>query len=163
MVSKARRLAQGAILAALYAVLTHFQNLLFPGSATWAIQLRLSEVLCVFAFFTPAAAVGLSIGCLIFNVIFSAALPLDFVVGPLATYLAARGMWRNRCRPWPALFLPAVWNGLLVGGELALYIGGGFWVNAVYVFLGEALVMLTLGSFLYAGIKARKLDRLLFG
>ena len=42
-----RRLAHAAVLAALYAVLTHFQNILLPGSATWAIQMRLSEALCI--------------------------------------------------------------------------------------------------------------------
>ena len=50
---KSRRLAHGAIIAALYVLLTHMQNMLLPGSATWAIQLRLSEALCVLAFFTP--------------------------------------------------------------------------------------------------------------
>ena len=38
-------LAHSAIIAALYAVLCHFQNLLLPGSATWAIQLRAAESL----------------------------------------------------------------------------------------------------------------------
>ena len=45
-------LVQAAVIAALYAVLTHLQNLLLPGSATWAIQMRLSEALCVLAFVT---------------------------------------------------------------------------------------------------------------
>jgi len=80
MKNQARYLAHGAIIAALYAVLTHMQNLLLPGSATWAIQMRLSEVLCILAFFTPAAVPGLSIGCLLFNLTFSAALPLDFLL-----------------------------------------------------------------------------------
>ena len=54
-------LAHAAIIAALYAVLTHFQNILLPGSATWAIQMRMSEALCILAFFTPAAAMGLAV------------------------------------------------------------------------------------------------------
>ena len=83
-----RKLAHAAIIAALYAVLTHLQNILVPGSATWAIQLRLSEALCVLSFFTPAAPMGLAVGCLIFNLTFAAALPLDFVSGTLATYIA---------------------------------------------------------------------------
>ena len=76
MKQRNRYLAQAAIIAALYTVLTHFQNILLPGSASWAIQLRLSEALCVLAFFTPAAAAGLSIGCLLFNLSFAGALPL---------------------------------------------------------------------------------------
>ena len=68
MSKNTRYLAHAAIIAALYAVLTHLQNLLLPGSATWAIQMRLSEALCVLAFFTPAAIPGLTLGCLLFNI-----------------------------------------------------------------------------------------------
>ena len=166
MRTRTRYLAHAAIIAALYAVLTHFQNIRLPGSATWAIQMRMSEALCILAFFTPAAAMGLSVGCLIFNLTFSAALPLDFLVGTLATYLAAKGMWltRNWGRfPLPGLLMPALSNALLVGWELSVYIGGGFWLNALYVFLGEAAVLLTLGSALYFAMKSRKLDQRLFG
>ena len=63
-------MVHAAIIAALYAVLTHMQNLILPGSASWAIQMRLSEALCVLAFFTPAAVPGLTIGCLLFNLTF---------------------------------------------------------------------------------------------
>ncbi len=166
MKPSAKHLAQGAVLGALYAVLTHMQNLLLPGSASWAIQLRLSEALCVLAFFTPAASLGLSIGCLIFNLTFTAALPLDFLLGTLATYLSAEGMWRTRniricCLPLLGLCLPALWNGLLVGAQLSLYIGGGFWLNALYIAAGEGIVLLTLGSSLYLYLKRRKLDRFL--
>ena len=45
MHNKARYLTHAAVIAAMYAVLTHLQNLLLPGSATWAIQCRLSEAL----------------------------------------------------------------------------------------------------------------------
>ena len=162
-----RHLAHAAILAALYAVLTHFQNILLPGSATWAIQLRLSEALCVLAFFTPAAPLGLAVGCLLFNLTFAAALPLDFLIGTVATYLAGKAMWLTRKItlqgiPLLGLLMPALFNAVLVGGELALYIGGGFWWNALYVAIGEAAVLLTLGTLLYCAMKKRGLDRILF-
>ena len=162
-----RRLAHAAIIAALYAVLTHFQNILLPGSATWAIQLRMSEALCILAFFTPAAAIGLSVGCLIFNLTFAAALPLDFVVGTLATYLAAKVMWWTRNWkikniPLFGLLMPALFNAILVGWELTVYIGGGFGINALYVAIGEAAVLLTLGTVLYFAMKKRNLDTRLF-
>ena len=158
-----RHLVHAAIIAALYVVLTHFQNLLLPGSTTCAIQMRLSEALCVLAMFTPAAIPGLSVGCLLFNLTYAAALPLDFLVGTLATYLAAQGMWLLRRHPLPALLLPAVTNAFLVGWELSVYIGGAFWVNAAYVAAGEAIVLLVLGSVLYATMRSRKLDVRLFG
>ena len=163
-----RFLAHAAIIAALYAVLTHFQNILLPGSATWAIQLRLSEALSILAFFTPAAPLGLSVGCLLFNLTFAAALPLDFLLGTLATYFAAKVMWwtRNitfRRLPLLGLLMPALFNALLVGWELSVYIGGGFWMNAIYVAIGEAVVLLTVGTGLYFAMKKRNLDTRLFG
>lgn len=156
-------LTRGAIIAALYAVLCHLQNLILPGSATWAIQMRLAEALNILAFFTPAAVSGLALGCLVFNLTFSAALPLDFLVGTLATLLAAQGMYMMRKKPALGLFFPAIANGVLVGWELTVYIGGGFLINAVYVAIGEAIVMLTLGAALYYAMKKRKLDTVLFG
>ena len=167
MKKHARHLAHAAIIAALYAVLTHFQNILLPGSATWAIQMRLSEALCILAFFTPAAAMGLAVGCLIFNLTFAAALPLDFLVGTAATYLAAKAMWLTRNitvgkLPLLGLLMPALFNAILVGWELSVYIGGGFWINAIYVALGEIAVLLTLGTILYFAMKRRNLDTRLF-
>lgn len=164
---KTRLLVQGAMIAALYAVLTHLQNLLVPDSATWAIQFRISEALCVLAFFTPAAVPGLALGCLVFNLSYAGALPLDFLVGSLASLLAAAAMWLTRRitvkgLPLLGLLMPALCNALLVGWELTVYIGGGFWLNALYVAIGEAAVLLTLGTALYFAIKTRRLDTRLF-
>ena len=165
---RARYLAHGAIIAALYAVLTHMQNILLPGSATWAIQFRLSESLCILAFFTPAAIPGLAAGCLLFNLTYAAALPLDWVVGSLATYSAAWAMYRlRRVRLWGlpilGMLMPALSNAILVGWELTVYIGGAFWLNALYVAIGEAVVLLTLGTLLYRAITNRNLQTRLFG
>lgn len=168
MRNKTAFLTQAAIIAALYAVLTHFQNLILPGSATWAIQMRLSETLAVLAFFTPAAVPGMAIGCLVFNLTYAAALPLDFLVGTVASWLAAQLMWLSRKLsikglPLPGLLMPALTNALLVGWELTVYVGGGFWVNALCVALGEGAVLLSFGSALYTAIKDRGLDKRLFG
>ena len=119
------------------------------------------------AFFTPSAAIGLAVGCLIFNLTFTAALPLDFLVGTLASYCAAESMWLTRKLlvgklPVLGLLMPAVWNALLVGWELTVYIGGRFAINALYVALGEAAVLLTLGAGLYTVMKNRRLDVRLF-
>ena len=165
MSNRTRFLAHAAIIAALYAVLTHLQNLILPGSATWAIQMRLSEALCVLSFFTPAAIPGLSLGCLLFNLTYSATLPLDFLVGTLATYLACQGMYllrkmTVRSLPLPGLLLPALFNAILVGWELSVYIGGGFLLNALYVAIGEAVVLLIPGTALYYLLRSRGLARL---
>lgn len=167
MNAKTKKMTHAAVIAALYVTLTHMQNIIIPDSATWAIQFRASEALCVLALFTPAAVPGLTIGCLLFNITFSAALPLDFLVGSLATLLATQGMWMTRRItigkvPLLALLLPALFNAFLVGWELSVYIGGGFWVNAVSVAIGEAAVLLTLGNVLYFAIRKRHLAGKLF-
>ena len=162
-----KKIAYGGILAALYVVLTYAQNFLWPGSTSMAIQVRISEALCVFAFFTPAAIPGLTIGCLLFNITFAGALPLDWVVGSLATLLAAAAMWAVRgltVRGYPlaGMLMPALTNAVLVGWELTVYIGGGFAINALYVALGELIVLLTLGSLLLHILQKRDLAKRLF-
>lgn len=163
MNKQARYLVHAALIGAMYAALTHLQNILLPGSATWAIQFRLSEALCVLAFFTPAAIPGLTVGCFAFNLTFAGALPLDMAVGTLATFLSVGAMRQLRKHPLPALAMPALFNALLVGWELTAYIGGGFWLNALYVAIGEAAVLYTLGWALYAAMKHRRLGSRLFG
>ena len=157
-------MTHGALIAAVYVALTYLQNLLIPGSASWAIQFRASEALCVLALFTPAAIPGLTVGCFLFNISFAGALPLDPVIGTFASLLATSGMYLTRritVKGYPALamLMPALFNALLVGWELDLYLGGGFWLNAVYVTIGEAAVLLTLGSLLYYTIRSRHLNR----
>lgn len=160
MNNKTRFICQAAVIAALYAALTHMQNLLLPGSTTWAIQMRLSEAMCVLALFTPAAIPGLSLGCLLFNLTYAATLPLDPIVGTLATVLAAAVMWYTRkitIKGYPLLgmLMPALTNAFLVGWELTVYIGGGFVINAVYVALGELAVLLVFGTLLYYALRKR--------
>ena len=167
MYKKARFLSHGALIAALYVVLAYLQNFIFPDSSSFAIQFRAAEALCVLALFTRAAIPGLTLGCLLFNISYAGALPLDFLVGTLATLLATASMRLIRHirilrYPLPALLMPALFNGLLVGWELAHYIGGGYWFNFVCVFIGEAAVLLTLGSVLHYAIRIRRLDYRLF-
>lgn len=162
-----RNLTYGALIAALYVALTYLQNALIPGSATWAIQFRASEALCVLALYTPSAIWGLGIGCLLFNLSYAGALPLDAVVGTLASLLAGWGMYllrnvRVKKVPLPALLIPGITNGLLVGWELWLFIGGDLWLNMLYVAIGEWLVLLTLGAALAWAMERRNLPQRIF-
>ena len=89
-------------------------------------------------------------------------------MGTLASYLSARAMWLTRNiklanLPLPGMLMPALFNAILVGWELSVYIGGGFWINALYVAIGEAAVLLSLGTILYCAMKKRSLDTRLFG
>ena len=162
MRKKAKFLATGAMIAAAYVALTYLQNILLPGSASMAIQFRVSEALCVLAFFTRAAVPGLAVGCALFNLSFAGSLPLDAVVGTAATFLATLSMRLTRKYPLVALALPALFNAVLVGWELTVYIGGGFWLNALYVAIGEAVVCYTLGLLLWKLLNRRNLGRRIF-
>ncbi len=157
MRKQTKLLAQAAMLAALYTVLCHMQNLLLPGSGSLSLQLRAAEAMCILAYYTPAAVPGLTVGCLLFNLTSGAGLPADFLVGALATFLSVGAMRLLRRLPVPALLLPALFNGLLIGWELTVHIGGGFWVNAGYVAAGEAIVMLALGLPMHLAIGRQKL------
>lgn len=153
------------MIAALYVVLTYLQNFLFPNSASAAVQFRASEALCVLAFFTPNGIWGLSVGCLLFNLSLAGALPLDPVCGTLASFLATGSMYltrniRVKGLPVLGLCMPAVFNCLIVGWELTVYVGQSFWFNCGCVALGELGVLLTLGTALYLGIQKRGLQRL---
>lgn len=169
MKATTRNLSRAAILAALYVVLSLLQNLLLPGSTSLAIQFRASEALCVFALFTPAAIPGLTLGCLLFNLLNPAALPLDFLIGSGATLLATLFAYllRRVCikkLPLLSLLMPAVCNGLLVGLELTYFIGElPLWLNMLYVAIGEAAVLLTLGTALYFAFSSKHLNQRLFG
>ena len=155
---KSKSLARGAMIAAAYVVLTYLQNMIFPNSTSFAIQFRASEALCVLALFTPHAIAGLSVGCLLYNLSYAMALPLDPIMGTLATLLATGSMYlmrniRLKGFPLPALLMPALFNAFFVGWELEIYIGGGFGLNALYVAIGEVAVLLTLGTALYFALK----------
>ena len=159
MKKSTRSLTRSAVIAAAYVVISLLQNLIFPNSASMAVQCRVSEALCVLALFSPAAIPGLSLGCLLFNLISAATLPLDWFIGSAATVLATMGMYYFRKirigrLPLLSLVMPALANGLLVGFELTVYIqGSAFWFNAVCVAAGELIVLLTMGTALYFALR----------
>ena len=90
MNTKARKnilfICQAGLIAALYTVLTLISAAL--GLASHEIQVRVSEVLTVLPLFTPAAIPGLTLGCIVSNLI-TGCMPLDVVFGSFATLLGA--------------------------------------------------------------------------
>ena len=79
-------IAVGAAVAALYVALTYAQEALLPGSASMAVQFRLSEALTMLCIFTPYAIPGLTVGCLLANIVSSGALPVDMIMGTFASF-----------------------------------------------------------------------------
>ena len=153
-VSVTRRITQAAIIAALYVVLTMIANGL--GLANAAIQVRFSESLCVLPYFTGAAIPGLTIGCLIANLMTGAAI-WDIVFGSLATLIGAVGSYLLRKHKFLLTLPPVIANMVIV--PLVLRYGYGFmWMYqgvdwsipyfALTVGIGEIISVCVLGSFL---------------
>lgn len=104
-------LTHGAMIAALYVVLTYLANML--GLASGAIQVRLSEALTIMPYFTPAAIPGLFAGCLLSNILTGCCL-IDIVFGSLATFVAAFVSYGLRKHKWLVAIPPIVANALVV-------------------------------------------------
>ncbi len=165
---------QAAVIAALYAVLTILQNTLLPGTASMAVQFRVSEVLTILAVFTPAAIPGLAVGCVIANISSLSVLgPYDMIFGSLASLLAAVLMYSLRNKrlfklPVAAALMPALANGILVGFEIEFFfVEGGFHfgdflLQGGLVALGELGVLFVLGLPLARLIEKQGLDKKIF-
>lgn len=167
-------IVQAAVIAALYAALTILQNTILPGSASWYVQFRVSEVLTILAVFTPAAIPGLTIGCVIANISSLSVLgPYDMIFGSLASLLAAVLMYLLRNKrlfrlPVAAALMPALANGIIVGFEIEFFfVEGGFHFGDFLfqggcVALGELGVLFVLGLPLARLIEKQGFDKKLF-
>ena len=139
-----RELVRGAIIAAIYALLTIFLAPISSG----LIQCRVSEALCVLPFFTFSAVPGLFIGCILANLL-TGAPAYDVVFGSLATLAAAYTTYLMRKRA-PKYFapLPSVVINALVVGALLVYVydvGVNYWIAAGYVAVGQAIACFVIG------------------
>ena len=164
-------IVQAAVIAALYAVLTILQNTLLPGSASMAVQFRVSEILTILAVFTPAAIPGLTVGCIIANISSLSTLGrYDMIFGSLASLIAALLMYLFRNVRWftlPVLsaLMPALINGIIVGFEIEFFfVEGGFHfadflLQGGLVALGELGVLIVLGLPFAKIIEKQRLDK----
>ena len=91
--SKVLFIAQAAMIAAIYVVLT----LLGASFSYGEVQVRISEALTILPVFTPAAIPGVFLGCLISNILGGCILP-DIIFGSLATLIGAVFTWLLRSR-----------------------------------------------------------------
>lgn len=137
-------LSQAAVIAALYVVLTFIAALM--GLASGAVQIRLSEALCVLPCFTAAAVPGLFAGCIIANLLTGCAL-WDVVFGSIATLIGALLCRVLRRHMLPALVPNILSNTIIVPLVLMYVYGtpGTFWYLALTVGIGEIISCGVLG------------------
>ncbi|MBQ9696695.1 MAG: QueT transporter family protein [Oscillospiraceae bacterium] len=145
--------AQGAVIAALYVVLT----VVLAPISFGAMQVRLSEILAVLPMFTPAAVPGLFIGCLLGNLLGGAVI-WDTVFGSLATLIGAAGGYLLRSNRW-LVPLPTIAANTVIVPFVLRY---AYEVNlpipllALYVAIGEIISCYLLGELLITLLQKRK-------
>lgn len=134
-----RLIAQNAILAAIYVALT----LVLPIASFGPVQCRFSEALVLLCFWRPDFTIGLSVGCLISNVVGSAigmASPWDILIGTIATLLSCLLISYFSKRFLIACVWPVIFNAFIVGAELYFLGFAGdlsVWFSILYVGIGE--------------------------
>ena len=150
-------LTQGAMIAALYVVLTFIANL--AGLASGVIQVRLSEALTILPVFTAAAVPGLAVGCVLANLLTGCAI-WDVVFGSLATLIGAVGTRLLRKKsPVLAVLPPILANVIIVPLVLQRVYGveDAYWYLAMTVGAGEIISCGVLGLLLYRSLKNTKI------
>ena len=147
-------LCQGAIIAAIYVVLTYITHMF--GLDSGVIQIRVSEMLCVLPMFTTAAIPGLYLGCLLANLL-TGAVWLDVIFGPIATLIGALGTYALRHWKWVAPLPPIAANTLII--PFVLSYGYGMEQAIPFMMLtvgiGEILSIYLLGMIFYFSIRKR--------
>ena len=159
-----QKITFGGVIAALYVVLTLVANAF--GLASGAIQVRISEALTILPVFTAAAIPGLTVGCVLANII-TGCLPWDIVFGSLATLIGAAGTRLLRKKPLLAWIPPVISNAAIVpivlmrvyGVEDVAVFGQTFAGNSLWpilvltIVIGEVISCGVLGLLLYHSAK----------
>lgn len=139
-----QKAATGGLIAALYIILTYLAELL--GLASGAVQVRFSEALTLLPCLSSVAIPGLTIGCLLGNLLTGCA-PWDVIFGSLATLLGALGTYALRGRP-RLCWLPPVASNTLIVPPIIMNVYGveAFWpLLALQIFIGETISCCFLG------------------
>ena len=147
-----RRLCETALIAAIYVILT-FVSAAF-GLSSGAIQLRLSEALCVLAIFTPAAVPGVALGCFTANLLTGCAL-WDIVFGTLASLIGMLGCRAMKKFPYLAPAPYALANMIVIPFVVKLVYGApdAHYFIFLTVGIGEIISVFAVGIPLYLVLK----------
>ena len=151
---RSRWIATGALIAALYVVLT----LTFAPISFGPVQMRISEALAIMPFFTSAAVPGLFIGCIIANML-GGGIAVDVIFGSIATLI---GAWAGRKLKHNRRLVPVptvISNTLIV--PFVLRYGYGIAdiplpLMMLYIAIGEVLGCYVLGELLGMALLSRK-------
>ena len=145
-------LTRGAVIAAMYVALTYLSSLV--GLSSGVIQFRVSEALCILPVFFPEAILGLTIGCLVSNLITGAVI-WDVIFGSLATFIGAACARLMRGLPKKLIFLatlPTVIANAVIVPFVLIYaygVEGAYFLFLLSVAIGEIVCATVGGTLLY--------------
>lgn len=141
------RIARTAIIAALYAVVT----LALAPISYGAVQFRISEIMVLLAFFDPFYIGGLTLGCLLSNMLGPNGIA-DVIFGTIATFISVYAVSltgkyiRNNTKALVVASLwPTIFNGLIVGIMLKVLYDLPLVLSVLEVAAGEFVVVTIVG------------------
>lgn len=159
-----KRLTRTAIIAAIYAVVT----VAIAPLSYMGIQFRISEILVLLAIFDPLYIGGLTLGCLIANLLGPNG-PMDVLFGTLATlisvyaiYLTGKLINNYKVKLLIASIWPTIFNGLIVGWMLNKLYGLPLILSMGQVALGELVVITCIGVPLFLMAESRLKNTMTF-
>lgn len=142
-----KRIVVAGIIAAIYAFLT----LMLAPISFGPVQCRLSEIMVLLAFVDPVYIVGLTIGCLLSNMLGGFGI-LDIVFGTLATLISCLAIYgtknimkNTKISLWIASLWPTIFNGIIIGWILHVTINVPMFITMLQVALGEFVVITVIG------------------
>jgi uncharacterized membrane protein len=148
--SLVKKIAENAIIAAIYFVLTFC----IPVFQYGEIQFRIAEFLVLLCFWRPDFVFGVTIGCLLANCESPMGI-FDVLMGTSATLVSSLMIDYLSPRLIVGIIYPVVVNAFVVGGELYWLLGCAFWESVLYVGAGEAAVVI-LSYFLWMSLSHKK-------
>ncbi len=145
-------LAKGAVIAALYIVLT---LITYPVSyGDLGIEFRIAEILVLLCFFNKSYVLSLTIGCFIANLFGTMGL-IDAIFGALATFLSCYLITKSKNIFIAAIF-PIIINSLIIGVELYFVLDLPFIIGMLSVAIGELVIVMIIGCPVFLMLKKRK-------
>lgn len=157
-----KKLVKAALVAAIYAALT----IVLAPISYGPVQFRLSEVLVLLAFIDPFYIVGLTVGCLLANILGGLGV-MDIVFGTLATFLSvsaisltSKYIKSKKLSLIIASLWPTIFNGVIIGWMLNYVLGVPLVLTMLQVGIGEFVVVTVVGVPVFKLIQNKYKDRL---
>ena len=145
-------LALTGIIGSLYVILT----LVFYPISFGPIQVRISELMAILPLFCGEAIVGLTIGCLISNLLGNGILDIIFgtlatLISAVCTYFVGKKVKKDLPKFILGGFFPVILNAIIVPFTFLaiMELKELYLLSAIQVFVGQLLSVYGLGSVVY--------------